>query len=135
EAAAQRTVAEHGDDLEIGFAVDVARGGHPERGGDRRGGVTGAEGVVLALGALEKAGDPSFLAQRLHARVAPREQLVRIALMADVPDELVARRLKGRVERDRQLDHSQPRADVAPRAGADVDEARPNLLGERTKLV
>ena len=90
----QRAVAEDRDDLEVLLAVDVARRGHAERGGDRRRGVAGAEGVVLALGALEEAGDAALLAQRLHPRVAAGEQLVRIALMTDVPHELVARRLE-----------------------------------------
>ena len=40
-------------------------GGHAERGGDRRRGVAGAERVVLALAALEEAGDAVLLAQRL----------------------------------------------------------------------
>ena len=94
-----------------------------------------AEGVVFTLGAFQEAGDPAFLPQRLHLRVAPGEQLVRIALMADVPHELIARRPERGVERDRELDHTEARTDVAARARHDVDEPRPHLVGERAELV
>jgi hypothetical protein len=65
----------------------------------------------------------------------PREQLVRVALMADVPDELVAWRLEDVVERDRQLDHPQPGADVATGARADVHHALADIRGKRAELV
>ena len=56
EAAGERAVADDGDHL-VALALEVARGGHAERGRHGGGGVAGAEGVVLALGALEEAGD------------------------------------------------------------------------------
>jgi len=58
--------------------------------------MTGAELVVLALIAAEETGQPALLAQRVEAVVAPGQNLPRIALMADVPDDLVARGLEGR---------------------------------------
>ena len=67
--------------------------------------------------------------------VAAGEQLVRIALMADVPDELVARRVERVVQRDRQLDDAEPGADVAAGARADVDQTRAHVVGERVELV
>ena len=85
--------------------------------------------------ALEKAGEAVFLTQRLEALVATGEQLVRIALVADVPDELIARRVERGVQRDRQLDDAETGADVAAGARADVDQARANLVGERLQLV
>ena len=78
--------------------------------------MAGAKGVVLALGALEESGHSVLLAERLHPIVATGEQLVRVALMSNVPHELVARRVEGVVQRDRQLDHAEAGADVA--AGA-----------------
>jgi hypothetical protein len=92
--------------------------------------VAGAERVVLALGALEEARDPLLLPQRLHPVVAPGEQLVRVRLVPHVPHELVARRLERVVQRDGQLDHAEPGADVAARARAHVHEARAHLGGE-----
>ena len=103
----------------------------PKRGGDRGCRVTGAEHVVLALDPLQKAGEPAFLPQRLEPAVATREQLVRVALVADVPDELIARRVEDVVQRDRQLHDAEPRADVSAGARADVDEPRAHLGGQR----
>ena len=63
QPAGQRAVAHDGDDLVV-LALEVARGGHAERGGHRRAGVARAELVVLALAALEEAGDTIGLPQR-----------------------------------------------------------------------
>ena len=72
----------------------------------------GAEGVVFALGALGEAAEAPRLAQRADAVAAAGEDLVRIGLMADVPDQLVARRVEDVVQRHRQLDHAQPGAEM-----------------------
>ena len=73
----------------------------------------GAEAVVFALGALGEAGQAAALAQRADA-VAPRGQdLVRIGLMADIPDQPVARRVEHVVQRDGQLDDAEPGAEMA----------------------
>ncbi len=92
--------------------------------------MSGAERVVLALAALEKPRDAVFLAQGFHPSVAPGQQLVRIALVADVPHDLVARRVERVVQRDGQLDDAEPGADVASGARADVDQARANVVGQ-----
>ena len=70
------------------------------------------------------------------AVVAAGEDLVRVGLVADVPDELVARGLEDAVEGDRQLH----RAEVGPEVGAlvagdHVDDALAHLGGERLELV
>ena len=78
--------------------------------------------------ALEEAGDAALLAQRLEVGVPAGQQLVRIALVPDVPDELVARRVEGVVERDRQLDDAKSRADVAAGARADIDQTGAHVV-------
>ena len=60
-----------------------------------------AEGVVFALGAFGEAAEAAALAQSADAVAAPGQDLVRIALMADIPDQLVMRRVEDRVDRDR----------------------------------
>jgi hypothetical protein len=60
---------------------------------------------------------------------------VRIALVPDVPDQLVAWRVEHGVQSDRQLDHAQPGADVATGPGAHVDESRTDLVRQRAELV
>ena len=134
QSGSQRAVADDRGDLEI-FAFHVAAHGHPERGRNGRRRVSGAERVVLALAALEKPRDAVFLAQRLHSSVSAGQQLVRIALVADVPHDLIAGRVERVVERDGQLDDSEPGADVASGARADVDQPRANVVGQVAKLV
>ena len=68
--------------------------------------------------------------------VAPaREDLVRVGLVADVPEDLVLRALEHRVQRHRQL----ARAEVGPEVPADlpdrVDDVLAHLLGERRELL
>ena len=92
-AGGKRAVADHRDDVVLA-AVEVARDRHAERGGDRGGGMRGAEGVVFAFGALGEAGQPSALAQRADAVAASGQDLVRIGLVADVPDQLVVGRIE-----------------------------------------
>ena len=73
----------------------------------------GAEGVVLALVAARKAGDAAELAQRRHAVAPAGQHLVRIGLVADVPDDAVVRRVEDVVQGDRQLDGAEVRRQVA----------------------
>ena len=53
-----------------------------------------AEGIVLALAALGEARQPASAAQSANPLAPSGEDLVRIGLMANVPDQLVL----GRVE-------------------------------------
>ena len=62
-----------------------------------------AERVVFALGALGEAGEPAALAERTDAVAAAGQDLVRVGLMADVPDQAIARRIEDVMQRDRQL--------------------------------
>ncbi len=134
EAGRQGAIADDGRDLEL-LPGEIPPRGDAERGGNRRGGVPRAERVVLALAALEEARYAVLLAQRLHSRVAPGEQLVRVALVPDVPDELVTRRVEHRVERDRQFDDPEPSADMPARRRAHRDQALAHLGCERAQLV
>ena len=81
----------------------------------------GAERVIFALGAFGEAREPAALAQRADARAPAGEDLVRIGLMPDVPDQAVARSVKHVVQRDCQLDYTKAGAEVAAggRNGAD----------------
>ena len=79
-------VADHGDDVVL-LAVEIAGDRHAETGGNRGRGMRGAERIVFALGALGEAGQAAALPQRADAVAAAGEDLVRIGLVADVPDQ------------------------------------------------
>src|SRR5205823_1842008 len=95
---------------------------HAQRRGDRGRGVAGAEGVVFALVAGEKAREATFLTDRREAVPPAGEELVGVGLVSDVPDDAVARRREDPVQRDCQLDGAQRRAEVPTTAGDDVNE-------------
>ena len=73
-----------------------------------------AEWVVWAFRPLGEPRKPVLLAQRADTVPPPGENLVRIALVRHVPDQLVLGRIEDSVQRDRQLDHTQTRPKVAP---------------------
>ena len=87
-----------------------------------------AERVVFAFGALGEAGQPALLAQRAHAVAAAGQDLVRIGLVADVPDQTVVRRVEDVVQRDSQLDDAEPGAKMAAGVGDGVDQLSAQLI-------
>ena len=93
-----------------------------------------AERVVFALGALGEAGEAAAHAQRADAVAPPGENLVRIGLMADVPDDAVARRVEQVVQRDGQLDDAEPCPEVAAGDRDGVDRLLAQFVGDLTKL-
>ena len=132
-AGGHRAVADHGDHVVVA-AGKIARDRHAEAGRDRGRGVRRAERVVFALGALGEAGEAAAHAQRADAVAPPGENLVRIGLMADVPDDAVARRVEQVVQRDGQLDDAEPRPEVAAGDRDGVDRLLAQLVGDLTKL-
>ena len=97
----------------------------PSAARDRGGRMADAEGVVLAFVALRERRQAVLLLDRRDAVAAAGEDLVRIALVADVPDQAVARRVVQVVQRDGQLDHAEAGAEMAARA------SRPIRSGKR----
>ena len=93
------------------------------------------KGVVRALVRLREAGEPSVLAQREKALPAPCDYLVRIALVADVEDDAVARGVVDPVQRDGELYRAEIRREMAAGARNIVYKKCPYLRAERVKLV
>src|SRR5580692_6089382 len=73
----------------------------------------GAERIVFAFGALGEAGKAAALAQCADAITAAGENLVRVGLMADVPNQPVGRRIENIMQRDGELDHAEAGAEMA----------------------
>jgi hypothetical protein len=97
--------------------------------------MSGAERVVFALGALGEARQPAAHAQRADAVAPAGEDLVRIGLMADVPDQPVARRVEHVVQRNGQLDHAEPGAQVPAGDGNGRNRLLAQLVGELAQLI
>ena len=114
--------------------TQVARLG--EALGDRqaRPGVTAIEHVVRRFAAPREATDAIELAQRPEPLEPAGQELVRVGLVAGVPDDPVARRLEQSVEGDGQLDDAERRAEVAAGLGDGPDDRVADLHGERREL-
>ena len=133
-AGRHRAVADHGDD--VGLVVVRQRVGHrhAEAGGDRGGRVAGAERVVRAFAAVGEPAESAALAQGADALATPRQDLVGIGLVTDVPDDAVVRRVEDVVQRDRQLDNAEPRAEVPARDGDRVDRLGAQLVRDLVQI-
>ena len=73
-----------------------------------------AERVVFALAPLREARQPAALTQRRDPVLATRQNLMRITLVTDVPNQDVARGVKNVMDRRRQLDNAQTRTQMTP---------------------
>src|SRR6478736_116975 len=93
-----------------------------------------AKWIVLALGALGEAGQAVAHPERADAVAASGQDLVRVGLMADVPDDPVCRRLEDVVQGDRELDHAEARAEMAAGDRDRVDGFRAQLVRDLPKL-
>src|SRR5207253_1087065 len=101
-----------------------------QRRGDRRRRVSGIEDVVRRLFAFAESGDAAVLADGVEGLAAAGDQLVRIALVAGIEDELVARRVEDVVQGEGQLDNAEIPAEVTADGGDDVDDPLADLFGE-----
>ena len=75
------------------------------------------------------------LADRVELVAAAGQHLVRVGLVADVPEDLVGRRLEQRVQRDRDLAGAEVGAEVAADLADRVDDQLADLLGDLLQLV
>ena len=68
--------------------------------------------------------------------IAPAgEHLVDVALMADVEDELVLRRVEDAMQRDGQLDHAEIRPEMAAGLRKNVDQLIAHFLRELRQVL
>ena len=97
--------------------------------------MTGAESIVLALTALEKAREAVLLPQCFKSVCSAGEKLVRVPLMSDVPDNSIAGCIEHRMQRDRQLDDAESGADVSACTRTDLDQAGAHFFRDCAQLV
>ena len=94
----------------------------------------GAEGIVGRFRPLGEARRSVLLSDRADAVPASGEDLVRIGLVADVPDDLVARRVEHRMQRDRQFHDAEARTEVATGLGHRRDRLGAQLVRDLSQL-
>ena len=124
--AGQASVPDDGDDVVV-LLLPVPGHRHAQGGREGRRGVAGIERVMRALLAAGKT-EQSIEETEAAEPVPPAgEDLVGVALVTDVPDELVARRVEDVVKGQRQLDDPEVRGEVAPVPGDRGDDLGPNF--------
>src|SRR5205807_3726402 len=117
-----------GNDVAL-FALEIARHRHAEAGRDRGRAVRRAERVVFAFRPLGEARQAAALADRADAVAPPGQDLVRIGLVADVPDQPVMRRVEDVMQGDGQLDDAEPGAEMPAGDRYRVDQLGTQLIG------
>src|SRR4051794_17624201 len=103
DTAGERTVADHGDDLAVLADPLPHRLLQADGVPNRRRSVARAHDVVLGLEDRAEGGEALVLADRVEPITPAGEHLVRVGLVADIPEDLVPRRVEEAVEGDRQL--------------------------------
>jgi len=92
--------------------------------------VGGAEGVVFGLGAFCETGEAAALAEGVDAILSAGEDFVRVALVADIPDELVVGGVEDGVDGGGEFDDAEARAQVAAGFGDGLDRCAADFVGE-----
>ena len=134
-AGAHGAVADHGDDVAAFLFLQFARHRETQAGGNRGRTVRGAERVVDALRPFGKAVEAAALADRTDPVAPLGEDLVGIALMADIPDQDVFRRIEQIMDRRGQFDDAEPGAEMASGNGYGLDCFGPQFVGELAQLL
>jgi hypothetical protein len=106
----------------------------PDRVADRGRGVAGAHDVVLGLEDRAEGGETLVLADRRQPLAAAGQHLVRVGLVANVPEDLVARGVEQAVQGDRQLAGAEVGAEVPADLADHVDHVGADLLREPAEL-
>ena len=66
----------------------------------------GTKGVIFGLGTLWETRDPTKMAQGTHRVFASCQNLVRVGLMTDIPDNTIVGRIVDVMKRHSQLDRA-----------------------------
>ena len=120
-AAGEGRITGHGDDM-LAPPVHVARGGHPQRRRKGGAGMTRSVAVVLALGAQQEPVESAMLAHRRKTFTATRQDLVDVALVADIEEDPVRGGLEDAVQGYGEFDHPEIGTEMSACLGKRGDE-------------
>ena len=94
-----------------------------------------AKGIKLAFAALGKSRHAAVHAQSGHAFAAAGQYLVRVSLVADIPDQAIFRRVEDVMQRDCQLDSAEIRRQMPAGARDRVDKKIAQLFRQLRQLL
>ena len=96
--------------------------------------MTGTEMIETTLRPLEIAGHSMLLTKRSEVVVTAGNQLVGVGLMADIPDHTVVVEIEGLIEGKRELNNTEPRAEMPTTGGHHLEVAFADLTSDIFKL-
>ena len=132
-AGRHRSVADDGDHV-VARARQRVRNGDAEPGRHRGRGMRRSERVVLALGAFGESRKTAATPQRPDTVAPAGQDLMRIGLMPDVPDQPVVRRFEDIMERDGEFDHAQTGTEMAAGDGDGIDRLVAQFVGDLRQI-
>ena len=132
--AGERAVA-YNDDHLAALALDLFRLRHTDGSRKRRAAVPGNEAVTVAFLGVGEARDPVFSAQLRETGAASGQQLVGIALVTHVKQELILREFHNAVQRHGQFDHAQIGGQMPARGGDAADQKVADLLTQSRHIL
>ena len=127
-AVGESGVAEDANDMLVALLL-VAGSGHAQSGRESGSGVTGTIAIMLTLGAQGESVETVRGADGMESVLATREDLMDIALMTHIPDELVFGGGEDVMERDAELNDAQIRSEMATVLGQLGDKFLPHFHG------
>ena len=134
DARGQGTVADDGHGMGIGPAEEIVAGLQAEAAGNGAAGVAGHERVVGALLGVGIAHEAAARADGVELGEAAGDQLMRINLMAGIPDEPVLGEVEGQVQGEAQLDDAEVTGEMSGADGKDPDQLVAHFLGQVAEL-
>ena len=129
------TIADDGNVVVLALVEHGLTDRHALSGGDTGGGMAGTEGIVFGFLALAETGNATELTELFESVASPGQHLVRVALMTDVPDDVVVGHVKDVVQGDGQLDDAEGRTEMAAGFGNGLDDLPPELVGELLQIL
>ena len=138
DAGGQGPVAQDGHGAAVsstGVAQQIVGRLEAEHGRNARAGVAGHEQVVGALVGIRVSHQAALGADRVELAEAAGQQLMRIDLVARVPDEAVFREIEDEVQGDGQFDHAQVAGEVGGARRNDAAQGFANLVGQSNQLL
>jgi hypothetical protein len=122
-------------DYLAGLVLQCSRNGHAEARRYRSARMADAKHIERTLAAFRKRGEAVFPFNRVQLIAAPGNDLMRIRLVTDIPDQPVVGRVEYVVQRDRQFDSAEAGGKM-PAHGTDrFDKVPAQLLRHRSDLV
>ena len=94
-----------------------------------------SERVVFAFRAPGETAQASALPQRSDPLAPTSQDLVRISLVADVPDDAIGRRVENVMQRDGQFDHAKAGPEMTARHRNRADCFGAQFFGELSEII